>query len=169
MLNNNEPVFIAGTGIISAIGNHVAECLDALENGRAGMGQMRYLHSAHGNRLPVAEVKLDNEELAQLAQPHVTGLVTLVLRQSGEIPAACKSLWRFRGRLEQPICACFVAPELIDHVPLLLESGAHIVISQLDTWQRALTRILNRASLSKQGFHPLTGGLVDRLPWPAQV
>ena len=67
MLNNNEPVFIAGTGIISAIGNHVAECLDALENGRAGMGQMRYLHSAHGNRLPVAEVKLDNEELAQLA------------------------------------------------------------------------------------------------------
>ena len=67
MLNNNEPVFIAGTGIVSAIGNHVAECLDALENGRAGMGQMRYLHSAHGNRLPVAEVKLDNEELAQLA------------------------------------------------------------------------------------------------------
>ena len=111
----------------------------------------------------------NTEEISQLAQPHVTGLVTLVLRQSGEIPAACKSLWRFRGRLEQPICACFVAPELIDHVPLLLESGAHIVISQLDTWQRALTRILNRASLSKQGFHPLTGGLVDRLPWPAQV
>lgn len=110
----------------------------------------------------------NTEEISQLAQPHVTGLVTLVLRQSGEIPAACKSLWRFRGRLEQPICACFVAPELIDHVPLLLESGAHIVISQLDTWQRALTRILNRASLSKQGFHPLTGGLVDRLPWPAQ-
>jgi 3-oxoacyl-[acyl-carrier-protein] synthase I len=67
MLNNNEPVFVAGTGIISAIGNNVAECLDALENGRAGMGQMHYLHSAHCNRLPVAEVKLSNEELAQVA------------------------------------------------------------------------------------------------------
>jgi len=66
MLNHNEPVFVAGTGIISAIGNNVAECLDALENGRAGMGPMHYLDSAHRHRLPVAEVKLTNEELAQL-------------------------------------------------------------------------------------------------------
>ncbi len=63
----NEPVFVAGTGIISAIGNNVAECLDALENGRAGMGEMHNLDSVHSQRLPVAEVKLTNEELAQLA------------------------------------------------------------------------------------------------------
>ncbi len=63
----NEPVFIAGTGIISAIGNNVAECLDALENGRAGMGEMHQLDSLHRERLPVAEVKLSNEELAKLA------------------------------------------------------------------------------------------------------
>ena len=82
MLNNNEPVFVAGTGIISAIGNNVVECLDALENGRAGMGQMRNLHSAHSNRLPVAEVKLNNKELAQLAGlPNIksrTALLSLV-------------------------------------------------------------------------------------------
>jgi 3-oxoacyl-[acyl-carrier-protein] synthase-1 len=63
----NQPVFVAGTGIISAIGNNVAECLNALENGRAGMEQMHYLHSVHSQRLPVAEVKLSNEELAKLA------------------------------------------------------------------------------------------------------
>lgn len=63
----NEPVFIAGTGIISAIGNNVAQCLDALQNSRAGMGAMMYLDSAHKKRLPVAEVKLSNDELAQLA------------------------------------------------------------------------------------------------------
>ncbi len=63
----NQPVFVAGTGIISAIGNNVAECLDALENGRAGMGQMQHLHSVHSQRLPVAEVKLDNEALAKIA------------------------------------------------------------------------------------------------------
>ncbi|MFN8307299.1 MAG: beta-ketoacyl-[acyl-carrier-protein] synthase family protein [Ferruginibacter sp.] len=60
----NEPVFIAGTGVISAIGNNVTECLDALENGRAGIGPMTRLDSVHKNRLPVAEVKLSNEELA---------------------------------------------------------------------------------------------------------
>ena len=63
----DEPVFFAGTGIISAIGNNVAQCLDALENSRAGIGPMVYLDSAHRNRLPVAEVKLSNDELAQLA------------------------------------------------------------------------------------------------------
>ena len=63
----SAPVFVAGTGIISAIGNNVAECLDALENGRAGMDQMHYLNSIHRQRLPVAEVKLSNEELSKLA------------------------------------------------------------------------------------------------------
>ena len=67
MLNNNEPVFVAGTGIISAIGNNVAECLHALENGRAGMDHMHYLDSVHSKRLPVAEVKLNNEELSKIA------------------------------------------------------------------------------------------------------
>lgn len=63
----SEPVFIAGTGIISAIGNNLAQCLDALQNSRAGMGAMTYLDSAHKQRLPVAEVKLSNDELAKLA------------------------------------------------------------------------------------------------------
>ena len=63
----NAPVFIAGPGIISAIGNNVAECLDALENSRAGMDHMHHLDSLHKQRLPVAEVKLNNEELAGLA------------------------------------------------------------------------------------------------------
>jgi 3-oxoacyl-[acyl-carrier-protein] synthase-1 len=67
MLKNREPVFVAGTGVISAIGNHVAECRTALENGRAGMGEMYYLNSVHRNRLPVAEVKMNNDELARLA------------------------------------------------------------------------------------------------------
>lgn len=106
------------------------------------------------------------DDLSQLAQRQVTGLVTLVLQQASEVPAACKSLWRIRGRLDQPICACLITPEMIEHVPLLLESGAQIVVSQLDVWQRALPRVLTRVPLSNQGFHPITAGLVDRLPWP---
>ena len=61
----NAPVFIAGTGAISAVGNDVAESLAALEQEKAGMGEMFYLESIHGKMLPVAEVKLSNEELAE--------------------------------------------------------------------------------------------------------
>lgn len=57
-------VYITGVGIISAIGNNVSENLSALETGRAGMGEMNYLQSIHREKIPVAEVKLDNEMLA---------------------------------------------------------------------------------------------------------
>jgi 3-oxoacyl-[acyl-carrier-protein] synthase I len=67
MHKQSEPVFIAGTGIISAIGNNADECLHALQNGREGMGEMHYLNSVHRNRLPLAEVKMNNEALAKLA------------------------------------------------------------------------------------------------------
>ncbi|ANH82900.1 beta-ACP synthase [Niabella ginsenosidivorans] len=64
----NHPVYIAGTGVISSIGNNVAENLEALKSGTAGIQAMQRLQSIHKNTLPVAEVKLSDEELAQLAQ-----------------------------------------------------------------------------------------------------
>jgi|APGre2960657404_1045060.scaffolds.fasta_scaffold03720_3 3-oxoacyl-[acyl-carrier-protein] synthase-1 len=82
MHKHSEPVFIAGTGIISAIGNNAEECLHALKNGREGMGEMHYLNSVHRHRLPVAEVKMNNEALAKLAGlPQIksrTALLSLV-------------------------------------------------------------------------------------------
>jgi len=58
-------VNIAGIGVISAIGNDVAENLEALKQGRAGIRTMRRLESVHKDQLPVAEVLLSNEELAE--------------------------------------------------------------------------------------------------------
>lgn len=60
------PVYIAGSGVVSAIGNNVAENFDALTSGKAGMQAMQRLQSIHKDSLPVAEVKLDNDELATL-------------------------------------------------------------------------------------------------------
>lgn len=78
----DAPVFVAGIGAISAIGNNVAENLDALVTEKAGIGKMFRLHSAHKERLPVAEVKLSNEELAAKAglppQKSRTALLSLV-------------------------------------------------------------------------------------------
>ncbi|HRN55324.1 MAG TPA: beta-ketoacyl-[acyl-carrier-protein] synthase family protein [Agriterribacter sp.] len=63
----SSPVFIAGAGVISAIGHTIAGHLAALESGAAGMGEMHYLRSAHRSQLPVAEVKMPNETLAGMA------------------------------------------------------------------------------------------------------
>lgn len=63
----SHSVYIAGTGIISAIGNNVAENLESLKAGKAGIRPMQRLQSVHKDALPVAEVPLSNEELAALA------------------------------------------------------------------------------------------------------
>ena len=55
---------VTGVGLISAIGNNIAESLDALESGRAGMGRMHWLDSIHRDKLPVAEVNLSNQQLS---------------------------------------------------------------------------------------------------------
>ena len=47
----SEPVYVAGAGVISAIGNNVAENLYALEHAQAGMGQMTLLNSIHKEKL----------------------------------------------------------------------------------------------------------------------
>ena len=63
----SQRIFVAGVGVISAIGKNVAECLDSLENSRAGMGDMIYLDSVHKQQIPVAEVRMSNDELARLS------------------------------------------------------------------------------------------------------
>ena len=62
----DAPVFVAGAGIISAIGRNKTASLDALISGRAGIGDMRRLESVHKGQLPVAEVPYTNEELAAM-------------------------------------------------------------------------------------------------------
>jgi 3-oxoacyl-[acyl-carrier-protein] synthase-1 len=63
----SKTVFVAGVGVISGIGNNTAECLNALRNSRAGIDKIKYLQTVHQDIFPVAEVKLSNDELAQLS------------------------------------------------------------------------------------------------------
>jgi 3-oxoacyl-[acyl-carrier-protein] synthase I len=61
------PVFVAGLGIISGIGQDVKSSLASLLSGRAGIGDIRWLETVHKNRIPVAELPMSNEMLAALA------------------------------------------------------------------------------------------------------
>ncbi|HTL08154.1 MAG TPA: beta-ketoacyl-[acyl-carrier-protein] synthase family protein [Chitinophagaceae bacterium] len=64
MYKASEGVYVAGVGVVSAVGNNTASCLQSLETGRAGIGNITLLDSIHKNAIPVAEVKLSNQELA---------------------------------------------------------------------------------------------------------
>ena len=63
----SSSVYIAGVGAISAIGNNVAENLASLKSEHAGMGDITMMDTIYRKQLPVAEVKLSNDELAVLA------------------------------------------------------------------------------------------------------
>jgi 3-oxoacyl-[acyl-carrier-protein] synthase-1 len=52
-------------GIVSALGNNVAETLQMLRENRNGIAPLRYLKTAH-TEFPVGEVKMTNEEMIRL-------------------------------------------------------------------------------------------------------
>src|SRR5690349_20549424 len=60
-------VYVAGLGVICAIGNNVAECLSPVEDERAGINDITYLKTVHAREMPAAEIKLSNEALADIA------------------------------------------------------------------------------------------------------
>jgi len=66
VLQAKNEVYVAGLGVISAIGNNVRESLDSLANRKAGMGDITQMNTIHRNKLLVAEVKLTNEELVKI-------------------------------------------------------------------------------------------------------
>ncbi|MFT4153983.1 beta-ketoacyl-[acyl-carrier-protein] synthase family protein [Parafilimonas sp.] len=81
----SDKIYIAGLGIISAIGNNVQECLHALETGQAGMANAVFLHTVHAGEIPVAEVKLDNDALAErTGLPNKTGRTALLSMVAAE-------------------------------------------------------------------------------------
>ncbi len=94
------PVYVAGVGVISAIGNNIAECLYALENGFAGMDEVRFLDTIHRLKIAVAEVKFSNEELAAKAKlsPLLsrTALLSMLAAKEALNNAAIPGLHRLR-------------------------------------------------------------------------
>ncbi|RYY14623.1 MAG: beta-ketoacyl-[acyl-carrier-protein] synthase family protein [Chitinophagaceae bacterium] len=67
-MHHTDPVvYIAGLGIISAIGNDLPANLAAFDAEQPGMGDITRIETIHRNVLPVAEVRLSNAALAARA------------------------------------------------------------------------------------------------------
>lgn len=60
-------VYIAGKGIISAIGNNTLQTIASLRTGKSGIQPITILSTNYASILPAAEVKMTNRELAQIA------------------------------------------------------------------------------------------------------
>jgi len=63
----NTHAYIVNTGLITAIGTNTDECLASLLAGRSGVGKAEFLKTHWQEELPVAEIKLSNEQLAAMA------------------------------------------------------------------------------------------------------
>ena len=78
--------------MISAIGNNVPDHLRAFENREGGMGDITLLETIHKGKLPVAEVKLSNDELVAMtglpSQTSRTALLSLVAAREALADAA---------------------------------------------------------------------------------
>lgn len=89
-----QAAYIVNTGIITAIGNDTAACLQSLLNGRSGVGKAEYLRTFWKDELPVAEIKLSNEDLAA-----ITGVPATWPRTALLSAVAVKEAWTpFAGK-----------------------------------------------------------------------
>jgi hypothetical protein len=103
------------------------------------------------------------EQASVLVEQTRAGLLTLVLA-AGDEAAAYRTLRRVQIR--RPDCVrCVYYPELLKLDELRLrETGAQMLAQQIPWYQQRVPQILARAPRRTGGNHPLTVGLVDRLP-----
>jgi len=66
-LNPHNRVFVTGAGIITSLGVGAHTTYAALQSGLTGMGPLKNLPSVHASELPVAEIKMSDEDLRNLA------------------------------------------------------------------------------------------------------
>ncbi len=59
-------IYIAGKGVITAIGNNVEETLQSFREYKTGIGPITILPTSYSDKLPAAEVKVANTQLAQI-------------------------------------------------------------------------------------------------------
>ncbi len=96
----SSSVYVTGRGVISAIGNNVAEHLKSFECEGAGIGDISLLDTIYRKKLPVAEVKSTNKELSAIAGLPAdisrTALLSLIAAREALNDAAIPDLHSFR-------------------------------------------------------------------------
>ncbi len=66
----SQRIYITGLGMISAIGNNVPESLVSLSTSKTGIGKINHLTTRYKDDFLAGEIKLSNNELADLVNDH---------------------------------------------------------------------------------------------------
>ena len=72
-------IVVTGIGVISAIGNNVAENRVSLINGKCGIGPLELFSSKFSGSLPVGEIKISTEELKNKLNAYEPGITRTTL------------------------------------------------------------------------------------------
>ncbi|MEO6718774.1 MAG: beta-ketoacyl-[acyl-carrier-protein] synthase family protein [Ferruginibacter sp.] len=72
-------IFVTGMGVISAIGNSVAENRMALAAGKCGISQLELIDSKFKQQLPCGEIKITTEDLKTKLQANTKGITRTTL------------------------------------------------------------------------------------------
>jgi len=94
-----SPIYIAGLGIISAIGDNVVQTLDHLIKSQTGVDEIQILPTQLKGALPLAEVNYTNQELAKISglENYQTRTAQLSMIAAQEAKDSCRidySEWR---------------------------------------------------------------------------
>ena len=86
-----SPIYITGLGIISAIGDNLAQTLTNLERSQSGVDNIQFLNTQHNGAIPLAEVKYTNAELATKTslEPYTTRTAMLSMIAAKEAKESC--------------------------------------------------------------------------------
>lgn len=95
-------IYVTGIGIISAIGNNVAETLESFKEKRSGIGELQNIRTRHKDVVPVGEVKFSNDELIKLgglsadSKNSRTALLGVIAAKEAAKSAGIKNINEFR-------------------------------------------------------------------------
>src|SRR5690606_34606348 len=113
ILYMSSPAYIVRTGIITPIGNDTEACLRSLEAGRSSIGLPRILQTAWAEEIPVGEVGLTNEELADGAGVPATWPRTALLSAVAVLEA-----WAPFAEKETPFPVAFCSANTVGGMDL---------------------------------------------------
>lgn len=112
-----------------------------------------------------AKLRHQRLSLQQLANQSGLGLSAYAIYESSQLTETIQGIMQTCRQYPHAFQLVFLQPELIEARLALVEAGAQSVVHQISSIARVLEKCLPSMSLSHEGLHPITTGLVARLPW----
>lgn len=101
----------------------------------------------------------------QLTGTSNLGLIVWAIHEPSQAATTIHAILQSRKQNSPALLIVFLAPELLQFRSALIESGSHLVVHELSQIPKVLSSCLDNLPLSREGVHPITSGLVGRLPW----